>query len=98
MRLYQSKPMTIEAVQWTGDNFMEVADLASDKVRRSNVPDSSASDHLGGDLQLLAGKNGESGWLPVPVGNWIARKPEDPSDLWPIEPDHFAAKYALADG
>lgn len=85
MSTYRSKPQTVEAVQWTGDHdsFFEVDEFADEKVFL----------HHDGALDLLAGKDGSQQWVPVPVGHWLVNQPGDKSDIWPVDPDYFAAKY-----
>src|SRR5690606_19988832 len=85
-RLYVSRPRQVEAIQWTGDvraidrsPFGGVVAWACDDERE--------------DLLLLAGKDGAQGWVPVPLGHWLVRNAGDPSDNWPVDPDHFAATY-----
>ena len=85
--LYRSKPQHVEAVQWTGDNAPEVRAVLPEKVR---VP-------ADGHLLLLAGKDGAQEWVPVPVGHWLVHQPGDLSDVWPVDPDYFAAKYERAE-
>ena len=82
--LYRSKPQEVEAVQWLGTNIIEVWGF----VPRGIVKN---SEEYG--LGLHAGKDGAQGWVPVPVGHWIVRRPGDLTDHWPVDPDYFAAKY-----
>ena len=84
--LYRSRPQLIEAVQWTGDNWIAVYDFAGEKVDRPTDR----------KLVLLAGKDGAQEWVPVPVGHWLVHAPGDLSDIWPVAPDYFAAKYEKA--
>ena len=86
--LYRSKPSTIEAVQWKGDNAAEVGRIAPYKF---------STDDETGEAWLKAGKNGAQGFVPIPIGHWVVRNPGDVSDLWPVDPDYFAAKYEPAD-
>ena len=86
MTVYRSKPSLIEAVQWTGDNASEIA--AFGVAFRSRPPDWA--------LEILAGKDGAQGYVPVPVGHWIVRNPSDLTDHWPVEPDYFTRKYEEA--
>lgn len=79
---YRSKPQEVEAVQWRGGNYDEVARFTSASRLRGN-----------GTVELRAGANGAQGWVPVPVGHWIVRSPDDLTDHWPVDPDYFAAKY-----
>lgn len=76
---YRSRPIEIEAVQWTGDNVQELWDVfTAEKVYGPTEED--------GNLYILAGPDDVSGWLPVPVGHYVARNPGDNSDLWPLTP------------
>jgi hypothetical protein len=82
MTLYQSRPTTVEAVQWTGENGAECFGFCKPKVRIAF-----------GEVELLAGKDGAQEWVPVPIGHWLVCQPDDKSDIWPVDPDYFAAKY-----
>lgn len=84
---YQSKPSTIEAVQWTGDNHDEVTAF---------LPTVDLVFFRDDSLHLQAGKDGAQGLVPVPVGHWIVRQPGDLTHHWPIDPDYFANKYEPA--
>lgn len=84
--LFVSRPSTIEAVQHNGD-FAALLAFAGSKV---NIrPDDGA-------LMLEAGKDGAQEWVPVPLGHWLVCQPDDKSDIWPVDPDYFAAKYEPA--
>lgn len=89
--LYTSKPQQVEAVQWTGDNEDEVGRIAPYKF---------ATKGWGEEVRgmLKAGAGGAQGWVDVPVGHWVVRKPGDVTDLWPVDPEYFANKYFVADG
>lgn len=78
---YRSRPQTVEAVQWTGDNFDDIQDFGAQVRRRDGL------------LQLKAGKDGVQEWVPVPVAHWVVRQDGDLSDHWLVDPDYFAAKY-----
>ena len=84
---YRSKPSEVEAVQWTGNNDFELGIDLGKRICRD--PDNSEQ------MLLLAGKDGAQGWVPVPVGHWIVRRPADLSHWWPVDPDYFAEKYEL---
>lgn len=83
---YRSRPSEIEAVQWTGENREEVEAFGATIT------------FVVGELRLKAGRNGESGWVTVPTGSWIARSAGDAGDHWPLDPDHLARKYVSIDG
>lgn len=91
MGKYRSKPQEIEAVQWTGENWSEVMPFGGPDAKLASTTDGEGN--VGEPLQLLAGKDGAQGWVPVPVGHWIVHMPDDKSDMWPVDPDYFAAKY-----
>lgn len=81
---YVSKPTEIEAVQWTGDNLEEIEEFGV-KFRYSvRWPHS---------LKIKAGKDGESGFVPLPLGHWVARNAGDLSDHWPLNPEQLQRKY-----
>lgn len=83
MARYISKPSEIEAVQWTGDNNVEIIDFGVQTLMHQRD----------GVLRILAGKEGAQKYVPVPVGHWIVHPPGDLSDVWPVDPDYFAKKY-----
>lgn len=87
MSRFRSRPSEIEAVQWAGDNEAQMKAFASGRTRKEYTGDGLWH------LELMAGKDGESGWIPIPVMNWVACSAGDHSDYWPIEPDYFASKY-----
>lgn len=91
MTLYNSKPTTIDAVQWDGRNDDECLEFCPGKVR---IVDNAG----GGGLLLLAGKDGAQEWVPVPTGHWLVCQPGDKSDIWPVDAAYFAAKYELHKG
>lgn len=95
---YRSKPSEIDAIQWTGDNAVEVQQFCG--------PNTGPLDPLlpmrfyvdvPSEGKLLAGKNGESGWVLVSKGHWVARSVEDPTDVWPLNPEQMASKYEPVD-
>lgn len=87
MRTFQSKPQTVCAIQWTGDNWEELH--ASPAPVKSPVHRGS----LTRELFLMAGKDGAQGWVFVPVGHWVVWSPEDLTDFWPVEDAYFRNKY-----
>jgi hypothetical protein len=87
MSLYKSRPQYVEAIHHEGD-FTALEEFAPGKV---------TIDPATGLLMLLAGKDGAQDWVPVPLGHWLVHQPDDLSDIWPVDPDYFAAKYDLPD-
>ena len=72
-------PTPVSAVQWTGDNWKEVAAFGA-KVRL---------DGLGGH-ELLAGLDGAQGFIPLPVGHWVFG---GGNDYWPVADEDVQANY-----
>lgn len=81
--LYVSRPSVVEAIQWLG----------TPEAIEQSVFGGVIEFDAAGDLELLAGKDGAQGWVPVPLGHWLVRNPGDPSDNWPVDADYFAGKY-----
>lgn len=84
MTLYRSKPQEVEAIQWTGDNAVDVL---------SAVPDKTVYRRDRNELRLQAGVDGAQEWVPVPIGHWLVHPPGDLSDVWPVEDEYFRNKY-----
>ena len=80
---FVSKPTTVEAVQWTGDNLADVEAFGV-KFRYGPPPH---------ELRIRAGANGSQGLVPVPFGHWIVRPVGNLSDHWPVANDFFRDKY-----
>lgn len=85
LSVYRSKPQYVEALQWTGDNYVQILNTYGEKV---NI--------IEGELELKAGKDGAQDWVPVPRGHWLVCPVNDFSDIWPVEEEYFANKYELA--
>ena len=88
MSVYISRPSEIEAVQWTGKNFVEVLAFGA-TVRGRTSDDYTVAE----DLELLAGVNGAQKFVPLPVGHWIVRSIGNYNDHWPVEDEYFRRKY-----
>lgn len=95
MTRYVSKPTIVEAIQWCGtyESFMACHRFCKDdspfgsKVR---VDDD-------GTMELLAGVNGAQGWVVVPTDHMLVKNPADNTDIWPVDPHAFSAKYDRED-
>jgi hypothetical protein len=88
---YVSIPQEVQATQWTGDNEAEMLAI-SPKVRI-------AKDYLSGRVmcEVYAGVNGATGWVFVPVGDWVLHWADDLTDLWPMNDQAFRRKYRPAE-
>lgn len=99
MTRFRSKPQEVEAIQWNGAN----ADAIRAFIGTARLLSSDNAIVCGGavmgrrtSIQLLAGKDGAQGFVPVPLWHWIVRSPDNHSDVWPVDPTYFAAKYEKA--
>ena len=83
---FRKKPIVIEAVQWTGENGMEVARFIGLPMERieANV----AKGFEPPALFIIKTLEGER--IAI-VGDWIIRGVK--SELYPCKPDIFAATY-----
>lgn len=93
---YRSKPSEIDAIQWTGENGVEVQKFCGPNTIPRDPLEWRFYVDFPPEGKLLAGKGGESGWVRLPQGHWVARSIEDPSDVWPLNPKQMAAKYEPA--
>ena len=74
MTKYQTKPRTVEAVQWTGDNLEEVKALR-DKLRGDAMKDIRewVSGHA---AELLRGEQPRGKYPRLLLGEWVPAPPE----------------------
>lgn len=79
---FRKKPVVIEAVQWTGDNEMEIYDFSNGKVL-----------HIAGSTKMLVPTL--EGDMQASVGDWIIRGVQ--GEFYPCKPDIFAATYEPED-
>jgi len=85
MPKFIKKPVMIEAVRWTGDNYTEILQLAdADKFRSISVKT---------DKTLII-KTLE-GDMTANLGNWIIKGIKN--EIYPCKPDIFDATYESAD-
>lgn len=80
---FRKKPVIIEAIQWTGENIIEVMQFMA-PVRPV---------YLGNDEQV--GIETLEGRMAANVGDWIIRGVA--GELYPCKPDIFAATYEPAE-
>ena len=92
---YIKKPVTVEAIQWTGDNLRDV-------ISFTNGPPYDRSDHAGmswEDYCELVARDGLKiftleGKMNASVGDWIIRGIK--GELYPCKPDIFEETYVPA--
>lgn len=80
VQTYRKRPVEIEAVRWTGDNFNELSSWCDDHVTRNAE----------GTLRLFVKAN--TAWLELSTGEWVAR---DRHGFYPIKDDVFLESYEL---
>lgn len=80
---YKKKPVTIKAVQWTGDNFGEIEQIA-----RDCNPDCHLM-YINGKLYI----DTLEGIYHVKYGSWVIRGIKD--EIYPCADDIFQATYSL---
>jgi len=88
---FRKKPVVIEAIQWTGNNGMELLDFATD----GPIPlwgDDFTVDSEKGQVQILT----LEGTHVASLGDWIIRGLK--GELYPCKPDIFEMTYEAADG
>lgn len=74
---FRKKPVVIEAVQWTGENYKEIENFVGDKVSH-NSNDTLTIQTLEGDHTTL-------------IGDWVIRGIK--GEFYPCKPDIFIATY-----
>jgi hypothetical protein len=75
--LYKTKPVRIQAVQWTGNNIHAIKDFTGDNTNFM----------FGGDLTI----NTLEGVMTAAVGDYIIRGLR--GEFYPCKPDVFVQKY-----
>lgn len=83
MPRYRAKPVEIEAIQWTGDNFDEVHAFAGHDVF--------VSDGLSKEGELTVATT--EGYTTAFIGYYIVR--DDRGNHYPCDPGVFERKYEL---
>lgn len=83
IRKYKKKPIIIEAVQFTGDNFEECCKF----VGTQNLNDGTSEDEKYIGISTLEGDHNTS------VGDYIIKGVQ--GEFYPCKPDIFEATYEL---
>lgn len=87
IKKYRKKPVVIEAVQWTGENLVEVSEFTSEDLVVQE-------DFLGNAKNVV---------IPTLEGEHIASKGDYiikgiKGEFYPCKPDIFKATYDLVEG
>lgn len=82
IKTYVKRPVEVQAVQWTGDNFEEIWEFMKDSDRLSYVYDDAKNILC---IQTLEGDH------YAPVGDYIIRGVK--GEFYPCKPDIFEKTY-----
>ena len=82
---FRKKPVVIEAVQWTGENFREIVQFVKDKYRPVDMASKSSEKKL-----LIVTLEG---LMEANAGDWIICGVK--GELYPCKPDIFKETYEL---
>lgn len=87
---YRKKPVVVDAIQFTGDNFDEIRELTDDEFHL--VPQEDRDD----DPEIVAEvwDKLHSTWVGVKNDQWIIRGTE--GEFYPCDADVFARIYEAA--
>lgn len=85
IKTFVKKPITVRAIQWTGDNFEEVVDFVEKDILFT-------LDSLGKPCLII---NTLEGAHNVSVGDWIIRGVK--GEFYPCKPDIFEQSYEETD-
>lgn len=104
MAKYRKKPVVIEAIQWTGDQFDGApAEWLEEALARGKTGERLTKYDVGA-AKVIAVRIGEDiveigsreGVMLASPGDWIIRGVA--GELYPCKPDIFAAAYDLVEG
>lgn len=89
MPRFRKRPVEIEAVQWTGDNFDELGRFTVGQFRR-------AAFGAGPAVRAQVRDWLHATWIGVNDGDWIVRGPR--GECYPVRADVFTETYEPVDG
>lgn len=88
---YRKKPVAVEAVRWTGDNFAELDAFAGTQFGTIHPDD--RGDDPDNDAQVYDKLH--SVWVPFSAGDWVIRGVQ--GELYPCKAEVFEATYDVDD-
>lgn len=92
MTLYRKKPVVIEAVQWTGNNLIEVIKHIGQHVSATHFKWDEYEDLVARDgLKIFT----LEGTMMASIGDWIIKGVQ--GEFYPCKPDIFAATYEVVE-
>ncbi len=86
MAKYRKKPVVVEAIQWTGENFEELADFVGESARRAKYDESDIS------IKIYT----LEGTMTASPGDYIIKGIK--GEFYPCKPDIFNATYEKVEG
>lgn len=89
---YRKKPVTITAVQWTGDNAAEISEWTIGRFHEVDPEDRTEDPEItAAVLDVL-----HSTWIGVKTGQWVLRGVQ--GEFYPCDDEVFAATYEPVEG
>lgn len=95
---YRTKPIVIEALQWDGDNTVDVLHFTGNRGLLTEVPDAileKGEVKPVGEVQLMIAILTLEGRVYASKGDYIIKGIQ--GELYPCKPDIFAASYELVE-
>lgn len=94
-KFYRKKPVIVEAVQWTGKNFDEVARFVGDDFgHKKAYEDAQEIAESYGKYPLTLYENGQRTYFEqVHISDYIVKKAD--GSLYTSAPEHFEEEYEL---
>lgn len=84
MGFYCKKPVTVEAIQWTGDNGEEISNFCGNSAKF-------ATSHLGNAVIYGLGIETLEGFMQASTGDYIIKGVN--GEFYPCKPDIFEKTY-----
>lgn len=88
---YRKKPVVIDAVRWTGDNYDELFVWTGERFLLVPAPDRTEDPDITAEVFDVL----HSTWVGVKTGQWVIRGVK--GEFYPCDPDVFRATYEDAD-
>lgn len=86
-KTYRKKPVTVEAIQWTGDNFEELRKFVGTfRVLAFDEPGVIVAENSETHLWVEANQQ----WLPIVVSEWVLK---DKLGYYPCKDEMFQHSY-----
>lgn len=87
-KTYRKKPVTVEAVQWTGGNFVECNTFVGEFQTADGITESGIRFGTEDQMRIWVAANKE--WLDLEVGEWILK---DLLGFYPCKDEMFQHSY-----